>query len=78
MSAPKYRNLSIDQDTVAKIDEIRRELMTQFKKQHGVNMNLSMAETVRIAIKFYADRRSLRGLDPKEISTAISGGKLGE
>lgn len=65
MEPTKYRNISIDQETVSKIDEIRRELIAEFKKEHGVSMNLSIAETIRIAIKFYGDRREQRIADAK-------------
>ena len=67
---PKYRNVSIDQQTMSKIDTIRHELMEQFKKEHGIPMNISIAETIRIAIKYYADRRQDRSLDPRDISKA--------
>lgn len=54
-----FKSISLSEADYAEIDTLRKELIHDWSKQRGITVKVSMAETIKMAVTFYKQRRKM-------------------
>jgi len=64
-----FKPINIGTDDWDEIDALRKELIHDWSKQRGITVKVSMAETIKMAVTFYKQRRKL--VEAKEETASL-------
>jgi hypothetical protein len=55
----EFKSVSLSEDDYEEINSLRKELIHDWSQQRGATIKVSMAETIKMAVTFYKQRRKV-------------------